>query len=153
MLIEAKNRTLDLRRQQKRGLRLDIRMAAVVAATTGRVLEEVKLEIENFEEEYEGETDEEKWRKVKEKVEMMGGRTSEEEEKWGYLESYVVTTARVELVISEIQGMYNSSGGDGLSERAVRESGSGGGRGTSRRSPLNHHLSKGLMTPMNGGGQ
>lgn len=54
---------------------------------------------------------------------------------------------------SEIQGMYNSSGGDGLSERAVRESGSGGGRGTSRRSPLNHHLSKGLMTPMNGGGQ
>ena len=74
-------------------------MSEVVAATTERVLEEVELEIEDFENEYEGETDEEKWRKVKEKVEMMGGRTSEEEEKeWGH---YLVTTARVSLVISD----------------------------------------------------
>ncbi|GMH59569.1 hypothetical protein TrRE_jg5906, partial [Triparma retinervis] len=69
-------------------------MSEVVAATTQRVLEEVKLEIEDFEEEYEG-----KWRKVKEKVEMMR-RTSEEEEK-EYGNYYVVTTARVSLVISD----------------------------------------------------
>ena len=72
-------------------------MSEVVAATTERVLEEVKLEIEDFEEEYEG-----KWRKVKEKVEMMR-RTSEEEEKDEYegVDCYVVSTARVSLVISD----------------------------------------------------
>ena len=43
-------------------------MSEVVAATKGKVLEEAELVIEDFEEEYEGETDEEKWRKVKEKV-------------------------------------------------------------------------------------
>ena len=69
-------------------------MSEVVAATTERVLEEVKLEIEDFEEEYEG-----KWRKVKEKVKMMM-RTSEEEEKDENM-IYVVTTARVSLVISD----------------------------------------------------
>ena len=83
-------------------------MAAVGAATTERVLEEVKLEIKNleeeyeiedFEEEFEGETIYEKWEKVKEVVGMMG-RTSEEEEKNKY-GVYVVTTARVELVISD----------------------------------------------------
>ena len=76
-------------------------MSEVGAATTERVLEEVTLEITNFEEEYEGETDKEKWEKVKEKVEMMGGRTSEEEEKEEDDDEYVVTTARVELVISD----------------------------------------------------
>ena len=78
-------------------------MSEIVAATTGRVLEEVELEIEDFEEEYEGGTIEEKWRKVKEKVEMMR-RTSEEEEKreddYG-VERYVVTTVLVHLVISD----------------------------------------------------
>ncbi|GMI28181.1 hypothetical protein TrRE_jg5454 [Triparma retinervis] len=68
-------------------------------ATTERALEEVELEIENFEEEYEGETIDEKWEKVKEKVEMMG-RTSEEEEKNEDGE-FVVATARVSLVISD----------------------------------------------------
>ena len=74
-------------------------MAAVVSATTGRVSEEVELEITNFEEEYEGDTIREKWDKVKEKVEKMR-RTSEEEEmeNWG---SYLVTTARVSLVVSD----------------------------------------------------
>ena len=43
-------------------------MSEVGAATTERVVEEVKLEIMNFEKEYEGETDEEKLEKVKEKV-------------------------------------------------------------------------------------
>ena len=74
-------------------------MAGVVAATTERELEVVTLEIENFEDEYEGETNEEKWEKVKEKVEMMR-RTSEEEEK-DVVGFYVVTTARVSLVISD----------------------------------------------------
>jgi hypothetical protein len=67
-------------------------------ATTKRVLEEVMLGITNFKEEYEGGTIKEKWEKVKEKVEMMG-RTSEEEEK--EFRNYVVTTARVSLVISD----------------------------------------------------
>jgi hypothetical protein len=58
------------------------------------------LEITNFEEEYEGETNEEKWEKVKEKVEMMR-RTSEEEEKDEDEVEYVVTTAHVSLVISD----------------------------------------------------
>ena len=72
-------------------------MAAVVAATMGRVLEEVELEITNFEEEYEGE-----WWRVQKKVEMMR-RTSEEREKKSdqWVEYYVVTTARVSLVISD----------------------------------------------------
>ena len=39
----------------------DFVMAAVGAATTERVLEEIELEITNFEEEYEGETIKEKW--------------------------------------------------------------------------------------------
>jgi hypothetical protein len=73
-------------------------MSEVVAASTERALEEIELEIENFEDEYEGEDDYEKWEKVKEKVEMMG-RTSEEEEKEDG--DYLVTTARVELVISD----------------------------------------------------
>ena len=77
----------------------DFRMSEEGAATTERVLEEVTLEIKKFEEEYEGETDIGKWRKVREKVEMMGGRTSEEEEKkYG---RYLVTTVRVSLVISD----------------------------------------------------
>jgi hypothetical protein len=42
-------------------------------ATTERILEEVELEITNFEEEYEGEKSWDKWEKVKEKMEMMGG--------------------------------------------------------------------------------
>jgi hypothetical protein len=61
-------------------------------------LEEVELDIEDFEGEYEGNTIREKWRKVKEKVEMMR-RTSEEEEK--EFGNYVAITARVELVISD----------------------------------------------------
>ena len=73
-------------------------MGAILAATMERVLKEIELDIENFEEEYEGDTIKEKWEKVKEKVEMMGGRTSEEEEKKHG--RYLVTTARVSLVIS-----------------------------------------------------
>jgi hypothetical protein len=68
-------------------------MSEVGEVTTERILEEVKIEITNFEEEYEGE-----WWRVKEKTEKMW-RTSEEEEKEHG--QYVVTTARVELVISD----------------------------------------------------
>ena len=75
-------------------------MSEVVTATTERVLEEVEFDIEDFEEEYEGNTIREKWEKVKEKVEMMR-RTSEEEEKDEDDECYVVTTALVQLVISD----------------------------------------------------
>ena len=56
-----------------------------------RVLKEIELDIENFEEEYEGDTIKEKWEKVKEKVEMMM-RANEED---------VVDTALVTLVISD----------------------------------------------------
>ena len=73
-------------------------MSEIVAATTERVVEEVDLEIEDFEEEYEGEDDEEKWEKVKEKVEMMRRTKEEEEKEYG---NYLVTTARVSLVISD----------------------------------------------------
>ena len=75
-------------------------MSEVGAATTERVVEEVKLEIENFEEEYEGGTIKEKWEKVKEKVEKMR-RTSEEEKEDDEYGRYVVDTARVSLVISD----------------------------------------------------
>ena len=87
-------------------MRPDFVMAEVGEATTERVLEEVELEIKNLEEYEEGTMSqtaygpEEKWEKVKEVVEMMGGRTSEEEEKDAHGD-YEVTTAWVHLEFSD----------------------------------------------------
>jgi len=55
--------------------------------TTERVLEEVTLEITNFEEEYEGE-----WWRVKEKVDMMKAIYTEQGGHCGYLGGWAEET-------------------------------------------------------------